>query len=170
VFGFAKQSGGDIEADSTPGRGATLTLYLPRADCEPAIVTENGDGDVSDYRADGRILVVEDNLEVGGFSTQLLNELGYRTEWATNAADALALLAASLDFDAVFSDVVMPGMGGAEFGKEVRRLYPGLPVILTSGYSHVPVEEGQHGFPLLHKPYAVEDLSRLLRETLLARS
>ncbi|MBB3877478.1 response regulator [Sphingomonas sp. TX0543] len=109
-------------------------------------------------------------LEVGGFSTQLLNELGYGTEWASNAADALALLAASLDFDAVFSDVVMPGMGGVEFGKEVRRLYPGLPVILTSGYSHVLVEEGQHGFPLLHKPYAVEDLSRLLRETLLARS
>jgi DNA-binding NtrC family response regulator len=63
----------------------------------------------------------------------------------------------------VFSDVVMPGMSGVELGREIRRLYPNLPVVLTSGYSHVLAEEGRHGFELLHKPYAVEDVSRVLR-------
>ena len=66
-------------------------------------------------------------------------------------------------FDVVFSDVVMPGMSGIELGQEVRRRYPGLPVVLTSGYSHVLAEEGRHGFELLQKPYAAEEVSRVLR-------
>ncbi len=63
----------------------------------------------------------------------------------------------------VFSDVVMPGMNGVELGREVRRLYPGLPVVLTSGYSHFLAQESDHGFELLQKPYSVEALSRILR-------
>ena len=112
------------------------------------------------------MLVVEDNVEVGTFSTQILQDLGYETVWAANADEALKVLSeanGSGGFDLVFSDVVMPGMGGVELGEEVRRRYPGLPVVLTSGYSHVLAEEGRHGFELLHKPYAVEDLSRALR-------
>lgn len=57
----------------------------------------------------------------------------------------------------------MPGMSGIELGHEIRRRHPKVPVVLTSGYSHVLAEEGRHGFELLHKPYAVEDLSRVLR-------
>ena len=72
-------------------------------------------------------------------------------------------------FDVVFSDVVMPGMSGVDLGHEIRRRYPGLPVVLTSGYSQVLAEEGRHGFELLHKPYAVEDLSRLLRRVTRSR-
>lgn len=104
------------------------------------------------------------NLEVGQFSTQLLQDLGYETTWAANASEALKLLEADASrFDIVFSDVVMPGMSGVELGREIRRRYPYLPVVLTSGYSHVLAEEGRHGFELLHKPYAVEDVSRVLR-------
>jgi DNA-binding NtrC family response regulator len=66
-------------------------------------------------------------------------------------------------FDVVFSDVVMPGMSGVELGHEIRRRYSSLPVVLTSGYSHVLAEEGRHGFELLQKPYAAEELSRVLR-------
>jgi DNA-binding NtrC family response regulator len=66
-------------------------------------------------------------------------------------------------FDVVFSDVVMPGMSGVELGREIGQRYPSLPVVLTSGYSHVLAEEGRHGFELLHKPYVVEDVSRVLR-------
>jgi DNA-binding NtrC family response regulator len=69
----------------------------------------------------------------------------------------------------VFSDVVMPGMSGVELGLEIRKRHPGLPVVLTSGYSHVLAEEGRHGFELLQKPYAVEDLSRILRSAARAR-
>ncbi len=115
--------------------------------------------------ADGlgrRVLVVEDYMEVGAFSTQLLQDLGYETTWATNAAEALRLLSGVTGFDVVFSDVVMPGMSGSELGQEIRRLHPNLPVVLTSGYSHVLAEEGRHGFELLHKPYAAEYLSRVL--------
>jgi FixJ family two-component response regulator len=59
--------------------------------------------------------------------------------------------------------VVMPGMSGVELGRLVRREYPRLPVVLTSGFSHVLAEEGRQGFELLNKPYAVEDVSRVLR-------
>jgi DNA-binding NtrC family response regulator len=111
-----------------------------------------------------RVLVVEDNIEVGKFSTQTLQDLGYETTWAANGNEALKLLdEAGARFDVVFSDVVMPGMSGVELGYEIRRRYPGLPVVLTSGYSHVLAQEGRHGFELLHKPYAAEELSRMLR-------
>jgi CheY-like chemotaxis protein len=110
-----------------------------------------------------RVLVVEDNVEVGQFSTQILEDLGYVTTWAANAGEALDLLANVDGFDVVFSDVVMPGMGGVELGEEVRRRFPHVPVVLTSGYSDVLAEEGRHGFELLHKPYAVEELSQVLR-------
>jgi DNA-binding NtrC family response regulator len=73
-------------------------------------------------------------------------------------------------FDVVFSDVVMPGMGGVELGREIRKRYPELPVVLTSGYSHVLAEEGRHGFELLHKPYAVDEVSRVLRRMTRSRS
>jgi DNA-binding NtrC family response regulator len=115
----------------------------------------------------GRILVVEDNEDVGTFSTQMLQELGYETTWATNASAALEYLTNEPDsFDIIFSDVVMPGMSGIELGKEVRRRYPNMPVLLTSGYSHVLAEEGRHGFELLQKPYSVEELSRTLRQVI----
>jgi DNA-binding NtrC family response regulator len=118
---------------------------------------------VTDGRG-ARVLVVEDNRDVGTFSTQTLQELGYGTHWVANADKALVALAESPDaFDVVFSDVVMPGMNGVELGRAVSRLYPGLPVVLTSGYSHVLAQESDHGFELLHKPYSVEALSRILR-------
>jgi two-component system NtrC family sensor kinase len=67
-------------------------------------------------------------------------------------------------FDIVFSDVIMPGMSGIELAQEIARRYPGLPVVLTSGYSHVLAEHGSSGFDLLHKPYSIEQLSRILRK------
>ncbi len=111
-----------------------------------------------------RVLVVEDNVEVGQFATQILQDLGYAPTWAANADEGLKLLAANPEgFDVVFSDVVMPGMSGLEFGRLIRQRYPTLPIVLTSGYSHVLAEEGRHGFDLLQKPYAAEELSRVLR-------
>jgi CheY-like chemotaxis protein len=163
VYGFAKQSGGDVDVKSTAGRGTTFSLYLPQVKGKAAARAGASDHIQDDTGRGRRVLVVEDNVEVGRFSTQLLRDLGYETTWAANAAEALKLLNEyNGQFDVVFSDVVMPGMSGVELGEEIRRLYPGLPVVLTSGYSHVLAEEGRHGFELLHKPYAVEDLSRVL--------
>ncbi len=166
VYGFAKQSGGDVAVESTVGQGTTFTLFLPQADRSDAHAELHEDeAQVTFEEGRGRrILVVEDNIEVGRFSTQLLQDLGYQTTWAANGNEALTLLAEADGYDAVFSDVVMPGMSGIELGQTIRRLYPDMPVILTSGYSHVLAEEGRHGFELLQKPYAAEALSRVLRQ------
>ncbi|CAO4193931.1 Sensor histidine kinase RcsC [Methylorubrum extorquens] len=168
VYGFAKQSGGEVEVQSTLGEGATFTVFLPRV---PAAVAEAAlESTASDEaRGHGHVLVVEDNEQVGQFTTQMLSELGFETTWAPNAEAALRLLQERPDgFSAVFSDVVMPGMNGVELGKEVRRRHPTMPVVLASGYSHVLAQEGSHGFELLHKPYAVEDLTRVLRNAIRA--
>jgi CheY-like chemotaxis protein len=167
VYGFAKQSGGDVAVESELGKGTTFRLYLPKVepDVELEDAKDRNHGDGQDENGRGcRVLVVEDNIEVGRFSTQLLQDLGYETTWAANASEALKLLEEDhARFDVVFSDVVMPGMSGVELGREVQKRFPGVPVVLTSGYSHVLAEDGRHGFELLHKPYAVEDVSRVLR-------
>ena len=163
VFGFTKQSGGDIFVESVEGQGATFTMYLPRVAGVADQRVEAGHDSVP--LGDGAcVLVVEDNAEVGLFATQALAELGYETVLAMDGARALAELAANGDrFDVVFSDVMMPGMSGVELGQEIARLYPALPVMLTSGYSEVLAQSGTHGFDLLHKPYSIEGLSRALR-------
>ncbi|GLH80232.1 hybrid sensor histidine kinase/response regulator [Bradyrhizobium sp. SSBR45G] len=168
AFGFAKQSEGDIAVDSRLGHGASFTIYLPQATApqtgtdailariEPATI---GRG----YR----VLVVEDNDEVGQFSTELLEDLGYVTRRVANAQDALTILQNDeFAVDLVFSDVIMPGINGLELAGIIRDRYPGLPVVLTSGYSHVLAENAHHGFELIKKPYSVESLSRILRKAM----
>ncbi len=164
VFGFTKQSGGDIFVESTEGEGATFTMYLPRVEGLGDVAVEAGD--TSLQLGEGAcILVVEDNAEVGMFATQALAELGYNTVLAMNGAKALAELATGVErFDVVFSDVMMPGMSGVELGREIARLYPTLPVMLTSGYSEVLAQSGTHGFELLHKPYSIDALSRAIQK------
>jgi signal transduction histidine kinase/ActR/RegA family two-component response regulator len=164
VFGFAKQSGGDIDVTSELGVGTTFTLYLPEVATPAEPAREPQINDATTDGAGRRILLVEDNAEVGHFATQILQDLGYAPEWVANAEAALERLGADGDgFDAVFSDVVMPGMGGIALAEALRRQLPHLSVVLTSGYSHVLAQEGSHGFELLHKPYSAEQLSRVLR-------
>ncbi|MGU3538908.1 ATP-binding protein [Methylobacterium sp. A54F] len=163
VFGFAKQSGGDVDVESEVGRGTTFTLYLPQVEARLSHAAERTDEGTVDGTGQ-HVLVVEDNLEVGRFATQILQDLGYATDWVTTGEDALERLGTdAAGIDVVFSDVVMPGMGGLALAEALRTRHPGLPLVLTSGYSHVLAEEGTHGFELLHKPYSAEQLSRVLR-------
>jgi len=171
AVGFAKQSGGEIVVTSVLNEGSTFTIYLPQAE----VPSGQADAAAASIEATTsgrghRILVVEDNEDVGKFSTELLQDLGYATRRAENAKQALALIAADeLAFDLVFSDVIMPGMNGVELATIIRERYPGLPVVLTSGYSSVLAENAHHGFELIQKPYSVEALSRTLRRAISER-
>ncbi len=162
VFGFAKQSGGDVAVASTLGEGTTFTIFLPRVAAPDWTMAP----DEPEALVDGHglcVLVVEDNVDVGAFAVQTLSELGYSTVLATDGRAALAELAGGAErFDVVFSDVVMPGMTGIELGQQICSLYHDLPVVLTSGYSHVLAQNGTYGFELLQKPYSVEQLSQML--------
>ncbi|MBY0259292.1 PAS domain-containing protein, partial [Methylobacterium sp.] len=168
VFGFTKQSGGDVDVTSEPGRGTTFTLYLPEAAMEFGAAEDTDEPvGLEPGGAGQRVLVVEDNIEVGRFATQILQDLGYNTAWAPNAEEALDRIGSDGGgFDVVFSDVVMPGMGGIELAKLLRRRLPNLPVVLASGYSHVLAEEGTHGFELLQKPYSADQVSAVLRQVI----
>jgi CheY-like chemotaxis protein len=164
VIGFAKQSGGDIRVDSVVGEGTEFTLYLPRSQDGPKLVREDNENRARILGEGACVLVVEDNEQVGEFATAALKELGYSTELATDGFKALAALDARPGrFHIVFSDVVMPGMTGLELGRAVRDRHPDVAFVLTSGYSHVLAQDDRHGFELLHKPYSVEQLSRVLR-------
>ncbi len=132
VFGFAKQSGGDDHGRQRGGRGHHLHALPAARRRARAGAGARGAGGAG-RRARPRVLVVEDNVDVGAFTVQSLSDLGYATVHAADGAAALAELAQDPDgFDVVFSDVMMPGMSGVELGQEIRRLYHDLPVVLTS--------------------------------------
>ena len=169
VYGFVQQSGGKVTVDSAFGVGTTITLHLPLSS-KPIQSSKDGPVTYAVSQARGQILVVEDNTEVGEFSSQLLSDLGYQTVLASNAEEALQLIDKEPErFDVVFSDVVMPGLDGVALGQHIRRRFPRIPFVLTSGFSHVLNGDANHGFDLLQKPYSVEDLSRVLRRALSER-
>ena len=170
VFGFAKQSGGEIVAESEVGHGATFILYLPLAVDGTRSPTIEKSPEIDGRGGGACILVVEDNAEVGRFATAALADLDYETLLTVDGASALAELTLDASrFDAVFSDVVMPRMTGLELVEELRQLNPNIPVILTSGYSTVLAERATHEFALLQKPYSIDELARTIRATLDAR-
>ena len=113
----------------------------------------------------GRILLVEDNPEVGEFAQNLLREIGHEVEWAHSGEEALGRAKAQ-SFDAVFSDVVMPGMSGLELAEVLKRSHPDLPVILTTGYSDQIAAGGAGGRTVILKPYRLETLSTALDQAL----
>ncbi|CRM97697.1 Blue-light-activated protein [Pseudomonas sp. 22 E 5] len=168
VFGFAKQSGGNVDVASHPGQGTLFTLYLP----EVAAQVKSHEQSLQDPLPGQditlrHILIVEDNLEVGRFANQILQDLGYQTTWATDAEQALALAGAdALAFDGIFSDVVMPGMTGVAMAKVLRQRRPDLPVVLTSGYSEELAESGYEGFEFLPKPYSADQVARALAKAM----
>ena len=163
VFGFVRQSGGDLRVDSTLGVGTTFTLYLPRAE-QPASHSPQEAADDRLLSGDGLcILAVEDNPELGNMVESSLRELGYSTTLVPNAERALELLHEHPDrYAAVFSDVVLPGMSGVDLGRTLIERGIKVPIVLTSGYSYVLAQQPNHGFTLLSKPYALDDLARVL--------
>jgi PAS domain S-box-containing protein len=157
VFGFAKQIGGAITVESTPGEGSAFTLFVPASRLENRVA--NG------HAAAGRVLVVEDDLLVAELAAGMLGELGFEATIAHSAKEALDRLAGGEKPHLVFTDVVMPGgISGIELAKKVRDRFPELPILLTTGYSEQV--SGRHGFPVLQKPYELDSLAGALGKIL----
>ncbi|WLI09463.1 response regulator [Pseudomonas sp. FP597] len=169
VFGFAKQSGGNIDVASTLGQGSVFTLYLPQVEAQTCAQHSAQESPVPAHdAAQCHVLIVEDNLEVGRFASQILQDLGYQTTWATDAEQALTLAGQdAMAFDVIFSDVVMPGITGVAMARQLRQRRADLPVVLTSGYSDELAESGYEGFEFLAKPYSAEQVSRVLTRAML---
>jgi len=162
VFGFVKQSEGEVDVESTPGEGSTFVLYLPLTQQTPAAVGISEMQSLHDAKG-LNVLVVEDNVDVAAFAVSALRELGCGVFLARNGSDALAELEQNHQrYHSVFSDVVMPGISGLELAKTLRERYPDLHVVLTSGYSELLARETDHGFALLRKPYTLGDLARAI--------
>jgi len=171
VYGFARSSGGEISVESAEGLGTTFTLCLPRTD-KPATATATdrspaaADPERLTRRAEGRLLLVEDDDAVAAGVGHMVRDLGYTYVRAAQAADALRLLEQGERFDLVFSDMVMPGeMDGLALAKAIRERHPGLPVVLTTGFSEAAATATTERFRLLSKPYGIEALAAVLGET-----
>ncbi|WP_233208166.1 ATP-binding protein [Pollutimonas subterranea] len=164
VYGFAKQSGGEVIVESQLGSGTTFTLFLPCATAQHPPSVSNTTVDERRNVQPSNVLLVEDNELVGAFAQSMLTDVGHNVTWVVNGEAALAMLAARrANFNLVLSDILMPGINGIELGKEIRRRWPDLRVVLSSGYSPALAQEGDHGFEFLQKPYTLDHLLAIIR-------
>ncbi|MCF8476199.1 MAG: response regulator [Pseudolabrys sp.] len=162
VYGFAKQSGGLATISSTEGRGTAITLFLPRSYDMPSVAPAQP----AQARADGAgtVLLVEDNSDAAETGADFLRHLGYQVRSVANAQAAIAALRLDANVVLVFSDILMPGgMDGYNLAREIGERFPGIPVLLTTGYSASAQEAVRHGVIVLQKPYDLESLRRNIR-------
>jgi CheY-like chemotaxis protein len=171
VYGFTRASGGDVRVESEPGKGSTVSLFLPRSDKLPASSSaKSAKARPLKREQHGLVLLVEDEDSVAALVGEMLGELGYEVTRAASAAAALRQLEATPELELVFSDMVMPGrMNGMELAREVTRRRPDLPVLLTTGFSEAASQAREQGFRLLVKPYRIEALAAALDATRRAR-
>ena len=175
VHGFVKQSGGHVRIYSEEGHGTTVKLYLPRmtaAEEQNAVPAAKAEVPPAPPRAGAQetILLVEDNDGVREYAATVLHGLGYAVLEASDTVAAIEILANKPPIDLLFTDVVLPGgLNGRTLADEVRRKYPGLPVLFTTGYTrNAIVHQGRldRDVDLLNKPYTAQDLARKIRELL----
>ena len=171
VYGFVKQSGGNIKIYSEEGYGTTFRIYFPRAHVSSetsSVVAASPHAE----RGGETILVVEDDALVRSYVTTQLQTLGYVTLAAANATEALAIVDSGAAFDLLFTDIIMPGgMNGRELADKIARRRAPLRVLFTSGYTeNAIVHHGRldPGVLLLAKPYRRSDLARMIRTALSA--
>jgi two-component system, NtrC family, sensor kinase len=164
VYGFARQSGGAATIVSSARRGTVVSLFLPRT-WEAAARPQEPSAVVGAKRHAGTVLLVEDNAEVAEVGKAYFEELGYTVKQAASAQAGLEFVERDRDIDLVFSDILMPGgMNGLELADAIRRRFPHIVVLLTTGYSSSAQDAVRQGFAVLQKPYDIAALDRALRE------
>ena len=167
VYGFVQQSEGFIGVDSQPGAGTCFTLHMP-ATLEGAAAPRVRPRPLPVGAGAGqRILLVEDDEAVRALLQNTLEDLGYQVHLAEDGTRALALLERLGPLDLLLSDVGLPGLDGRQLADVARRLWPGLPVILMTGYAEqARVREAflGPGMRMLNKPFALERLAEAVAE------
>ena len=163
LHGFAAQAGGETEIESELGKGTRVRIKLPRT--EKSVVAAIAPTLVSQLPDNLRVLVVEDNQHVREFASKLLADLGCQVDEVIDGIEALALLR-SKEYDFIFSDVVMPNLGGLELAAAMREKGLTTPLILTSGYSDELVGALPTDTVYVRKPYDVTSLREAVVEVL----
>ena len=161
VYAMARQSGGVARIESAPGQGTAVIMLLRQASADglaPEPDLAHPTGALAAARI-GRILVVDDDLEVRSLLKESLQALGHTVREAPDARTALRMIEEERP-DMMLVDFAMPVMNGAELAREARRLWPQLPIVFASGYAEVDQVEAAVGprAPILRKPFSIQEL------------
>jgi CheY-like chemotaxis protein len=173
VYGIARQSGGTLQIESSPGAGTCVRLILPAA--EPAPMTAHEDeASATPAGLDGSeatILVIDDDRDVRAFLSAALEGIGHRVLLAQDGPEGLLKLQTSTP-DLVLLDYAMPLMHGAEVARAARVSHPELPIVFVTGYAESDQLEAALGrdAPVLRKPFTVAQLAAVLDRHLPARA
>jgi signal transduction histidine kinase/ActR/RegA family two-component response regulator len=162
IFGFARQSGGDVTLDSSVGVGTTVSIYLPRsAETGSAADDPRPAEDLRTQAPAGTsILVVEDDPRVSRATVGALEELGYRPIACSSGREALGILEGETGIDLIITDVMMPEMTGPELIREAARRWPWIAVLFVTGYvGEAGDADDLAGQEILRKPFTVSALS-----------
>lgn len=170
IYGFARQSGGQVRIYSEVGQGTTMCIYLPRfigdADVEDEAVVPVRQGEGQGET----ILVVDDEATIRHLVDEVLDELGYTVIGAADGAAGLKVLQSGSRIDLLITDVGLPnGMNGRQVADAARALKPGLKVLFITGYAENAAVGNGHlepGMELLTKPFSLDDLTRKVRSML----
>jgi PAS domain S-box-containing protein len=169
IYGFARQSGGQVRIDSTPGQGTTLSLYLPRHEGDLPEAASQAPAEMPGPDA-GRgvsVLIVDDEPTIRMLAAEVLEELGYTTAEAADAASARAIIESSVCIDLLITDVGLPGgMNGRQLADLARQLRPGLPVLIITGYAENALVDSAGlapGMLVLTKPFTMDMLATRIK-------
>jgi signal transduction histidine kinase/CheY-like chemotaxis protein len=168
VHGLAAQSGGALRLTSRPGAGTVAELWLPRAQERPAPAAAPRRATPQAPRS-CTVLLVDDDALISMATCEMLKDLGHRVIEANSGSKALEILRAGTPVDLVVSDEAMPNMRGTQLAAAIRASWPGLPIILATGYAELP-KGSELELPLLRKPYSEEDLAAVIARAIGARA
>ncbi|MGQ2996846.1 response regulator [Variovorax sp.] len=174
IYGFAKQSGGQVRIYSEVGQGTSVSIYLPRHDRTEENTTEAEQVETAP-RADrgDTVLVVDDEASLRMLIVEVMQGLGYATLEAGDGADALRILESNQRIDLLLTDVGLPGgMNGRQVADAARTLRAGLKVLFITGYAENAVLSHGHLAPGMHvmtKPFEMDALAKRVKTLIESR-